>query len=98
MGVPLSSVIGSYYGTKTELAGARHRRYNHAVERVNRNTYFALAGKFSQFPLLVHEFAKDAGLRADIANEARGRLRRTVAATTPEQLATPLLAARAAKT
>lgn len=98
MGVPLSSVIGSYYGTKTELVGARQRRYNHAVERVNRNTYFALAGKFSQFPLLVHEFAKAAGLRTDIGNDARGRLRRTVAVTTPEHLATPLLAARAAKT
>lgn len=80
-------VVGSYYGTKTELTGKLARRYNHAVGSVNANTYFAIAGKFSQFPLLVNEFASKLGLRADIGNDERGTLERVVAETAPERLA-----------
>jgi hypothetical protein len=80
-------VVGSYYGTKTELTGKLARRYNHAVGAVNANTYFAIAGKFSQFPLLVNEFAAKVGLSVDVANEERGVLERVVAATAPEHLA-----------
>jgi hypothetical protein len=79
-------VIGSYFGTKTELTGSLARRYNHAVEAVNENTFFAIAGKFSQFPLVVSEFAEKHGLRTDIVNEARGVLAMDVADTAPERL------------
>jgi hypothetical protein len=80
-----NDVAGVYYGTKTEFTGSLARRYNHALEQVNGNTYFAIPGKFSQFPLLVHEFAGRLGLRTDIGNASRGRLTRDVAPTVPEQ-------------
>jgi glycine/D-amino acid oxidase-like deaminating enzyme len=82
-----SDVIDKYYGTKTEFVGAAERRYNHAVERVNSNTYFAIPGKFSQFPLLVHTFAEQLGLRTGLANEARGTLAMQVSPTAPERIA-----------
>ncbi|MBX3187598.1 MAG: FAD-dependent oxidoreductase [Labilithrix sp.] len=86
LGVSTSTVVGSYYGTKTELVGKQERRYNHALEPVNANTYYAIAGKFSQFPLLVHELSQKLGLRIDIANESRGTLAMDVAETAPELL------------
>jgi glycine/D-amino acid oxidase-like deaminating enzyme len=86
LAISTSEVVGSYYGTKTELTGALERRYNHAVSPVNANTWFAIAGKFSQFPLLVHEFALKLGLRTDIANESRGTCPHAVASTAPERL------------
>jgi glycine/D-amino acid oxidase-like deaminating enzyme len=86
IGIPTTAVVGSYYGTKTELTEGLPRRYNHALEQVNANTYLALAGKFSQFPLLVHEFAEKVGLRTDIGNEARGALGLAIADTGPEKL------------
>jgi hypothetical protein len=85
LGVSTSEVASVYYGTKTELTGDAERRYNHALGRVNENTYFAIAGKFSQFPLLVHELAALAGLRTDIGNEERGRLDAEVDPTLPER-------------
>lgn len=87
LGIPPSDVVDRYYGTKTEFTGAAERRYNHAVERVNANSYFAIPGKFSQFPLLVHDFAAKLGLRADVTNEARGLLAMKVSATAPERIA-----------
>jgi glycine/D-amino acid oxidase-like deaminating enzyme len=86
LGISTSEVVGSYYGTKTEFTGAAARRYNHAVDAVNANTYFAIAGKFSQFPLLVNEFATKVGLRLDVTNEDRGTLALSVADTAPERL------------
>ena len=62
IGVSKDKILGSYYGIKTEFVGSRDRRYNHAVMKVNNNTFFALAGKLSQFPLLVHDFANQTGL------------------------------------
>jgi hypothetical protein len=53
-----ADVLDSYYGIKTEFVGQEKRRYNHSVMRVNQNTFFALAGKFCQFPLLVHDFVQ----------------------------------------
>jgi glycine/D-amino acid oxidase-like deaminating enzyme len=85
-GLATSEVVGSYYGTKTEFTGSLERRYNHAVDAVNANTYFAIAGKFSQFPLVVNEFARRLGLRVDIANDTRGTLAMDVADTAPERL------------
>lgn len=87
LNISSSEVVGSYYGTKTELTGKLARRYNHALDAVNDNTFFAIAGKFSQFPLLVNEFAEKLGLRVDIANDHRGTLPMNVAATAPERLA-----------
>lgn len=87
LAIDRSEVVGSYYGTKTELTGKLARRYNHALGAVNDNTYFAIAGKFSQFPLLVYEFATELGLRLDVTNEARGELHVEVADTAPERLA-----------
>jgi glycine/D-amino acid oxidase-like deaminating enzyme len=81
-----TEVVGCYYGTKTELTGKLARRYNHAIDAVNDNTFYAIAGKFSQFPLLVNEFAAKLGLRVDITNEARGTLMMDVAETAPERL------------
>jgi glycine/D-amino acid oxidase-like deaminating enzyme len=62
LGLHEDTILGSYYGIKTEYTGNKERRYNHAIMRVNGNTFFALAGKFSQFPLLVHDFANQMGL------------------------------------
>jgi glycine/D-amino acid oxidase-like deaminating enzyme len=84
LNVPTSDVANMYYGTKTEFTGSLERRYNHALERVNDNTYFAIPGKFSQFPLLAHEFAQRVGLHTGINNPGRGILRMEVAATAPE--------------
>ncbi|HVJ88188.1 MAG TPA: FAD-dependent oxidoreductase [Labilithrix sp.] len=86
LAVSPSEVVGSYYGTKTELTGKLARRYNHAVDAVNDNTFFAIAGKFSQFPLLVNEFAGRLGLSVDIANDARGTLAMEIAENAPERL------------
>jgi glycine/D-amino acid oxidase-like deaminating enzyme len=86
LAIETSEVVGCYFGTKTELTGALERRYNHAVGPVNANTYFAIAGKFSQFPLLVNDFAIKCGLRVDLANDARGTLALSVASTAPERL------------
>ena len=80
-------VLDRYYGTKTEFTGSAKRRYNHAVDRVNANSYFAIPGKFSQFPLLVHDFAKQLGLRTNIENDVRGVLAMQVSPTTPERIA-----------
>jgi glycine/D-amino acid oxidase-like deaminating enzyme len=85
LGVSTSDVASVYYGTKTELTGDAERRYNHALGRVNDNTYFAIAGKFSQFPLLVYELAALAGLRTDIGNAERGMLQAEVDPTAPER-------------
>lgn len=85
LNVPTSYVANVYYGTKTEFTGSLERRYNHALERVNDNTYFAIPGKFSQFPLLAHEFAQCVGLEIGIGNLTRGLLRMEVAATAPER-------------
>jgi len=95
LNLAVSDVASVYYGTKTELTGAGERRYNHAIERVNANTFCAIPGKFSQFPLLVHEFAARLGLRTDIDAPARGRLRLSASATLPElSFAAPLDRAR----
>lgn len=85
LGVSTSEVASTYYGTKTELTGDEERRYNHALGRVNENTYYAIAGKFSQFPLLVQELATLAGLRTDIGNSERGTLGAEVDPTLPER-------------
>ncbi|MEP7052318.1 MAG: FAD-dependent oxidoreductase [Pseudomonadota bacterium] len=82
--IPTSDVANVYYGTKTEFTGSAERRYNHAIERVSDNAYFVIPGKFSQFPLLAHEFCQRLGLRSEIGNSARGVLRMEVAATAPE--------------
>lgn len=62
LGISKDLILGSYYGIKTEYTGESDRIYNHALKKVNNNTFFALAGKFSQFPLLVHDFAKQNNL------------------------------------
>ena len=62
LGLDQKHLLGSYYGIKTEFTGEKDRRYNHAIKKVNANTYFALAGKFSQFPLLVNDFIMHEGL------------------------------------
>jgi hypothetical protein len=61
-------VLASYYGIKTEFVGHKERRYNHSVMRVNHNTFFALAGKFCQFPLLVYDFVRQMDLSLTSAN------------------------------
>ncbi len=81
-----ADVAGTYCGTKTELVDRRARRYNHAVDAINSNTHFAIAGKFSQFPLLVHDFAQQLGLRTDHAAAPRGRSRLSISCTVPELL------------
>jgi len=90
LNIPTSDVAKVYYGTKTEFTGSLERRYNHAIERVNENTYFAIPGKFSQFPLLAQEFAERVGLSVSIANVTRGRLQREVAPTAPELSVFPI--------
>jgi uncharacterized protein with NAD-binding domain and iron-sulfur cluster len=62
IGISKEKVLGSYYGIKTEFVGNKDRKYNHAIMKVNDNTFFALAGKLSQFPLLVHDFINQSGL------------------------------------
>jgi hypothetical protein len=86
MGVSTRHVVGSYYGTKTELTGELPRQYNHAVEAVNANTYYAIAGKFSQFPLLVSEFAELLDLSLHAPRVERGVLRRSIGPTAAELL------------
>jgi len=85
LAISTADVANVYYGTKTEFVGSAERRYNHAFGRVNDNTYWAIPGKFSHFPLLVHEFAARLGLRTDLSAIERGRLPLRVAATLPEQ-------------
>jgi glycine/D-amino acid oxidase-like deaminating enzyme len=82
--IPSHYLANVYYGTKTELTGSAERRYNHAIERVNDNTYFVIPGKFSQFPLLAHEFCQRLGLDVRSANLTRGTLPLEVAPTAPE--------------
>ena len=94
--VPTAWVAGSYYGTKTEYTDGHARRYNHAVGQVNDNTWFAIAGKFSQFPLLVHDFAARHGLSLDVRNETRGTLARAAGSTSVERVANARRAARSA--
>lgn len=65
------SVAGRYYGFKTEYTGELARRYNHALEKVNHNTFLALAGKFCQFPLLVWDFMTRMGLTTKIGYSSR---------------------------
>ena len=65
IGLSKSDVLGSYFGIKTEYLDGAERRYNHALEKVNSNTFIALAGKFSQFPLLVYDFSTKMGLSFD---------------------------------
>ncbi len=74
LGISTSEVAGSYCGTKTEYTGALERRYNHAIAHVNANTCFAIAGKFSQFPLLVQDFADAIGLRVDVEPSTIGHV------------------------
>jgi glycine/D-amino acid oxidase-like deaminating enzyme len=90
LNIATERVLDTYYGTKTEFTGSAERRYNHAVERVSQNAYFAIPGKFSQFPLLVHDFAERLGLRTDITNETRGTLAAEVSLTAPERIASKL--------
>ncbi len=87
-----ADVLDQYYGTKTEFTGSAKRRYNHAIEQVNDNTYFAIPGKFSQFPLLVHDFAERLGLQTNIANEVRGLLSMQVSPTPRERIASAIAA------
>ena len=94
LGISSQSVLDQYYGTKTEFTGSAKRRYNHAVEQVNDNTYFAIPGKFSQFPLLVHDFAERLRLQTNIVNGARGVLAMQVSPTTPERLAATIADSR----
>ena len=68
MGITKKSIMGSYYGIKTEFVDGAERRYNHALEKLNQNTFFALSGKFSQFPLLVHDFVIKAELSLENNN------------------------------
>jgi len=85
-----TDVLDQYYGTKTEFTGSAKRRYNHAIEQVNDNTYFAIPGKFSQFPLLVHDFAGRLGLQTSIANDVRGLLSMQVSPTPRERIASAI--------
>jgi hypothetical protein len=88
------TVLDRYYGTKTEFTGSARRRYNHAVEQVNDNTHFAIPGKFSQFPLLVHDFAEQLGLQTNIANEERGTLVMHISPTMSETIASATAVAK----
>lgn len=79
--------VGVYLGTKTEYTRGRGRRYNHAVVQVNANTVAVVPGKFSQFPLLVSEFAAGVpGLRLD-GRSLQGGRPELVGSTEPERLA-----------
>lgn len=69
IGKTKDDVLGSYYGIKTEFVGKEERRYNHSVMKVNQNTFFALAGKFCQFPLLAYDFAAQMGLSIASSNK-----------------------------
>ncbi len=87
LGVSTSLVAGRYYGIKTEYTGALDRRYNHAVAQVNGNTWLTLAGKLSQFPLLVADFARHLSLRIDLpASAGRCQSPDLVAPTVPESI------------
>ena len=87
MNITLDEVAGYYYGIKTEFTGRLARRYNHAVERVNSNTYLAIAGKFGQFPLLVYDFMNAEGLSGEIKYRNRGEFSPDIIETTiPEKI------------
>jgi len=88
IGVSKDNILGSYYGIKTEFTGSHDRRYNHAIMKVNNNTFFALAGKLSQFPLLVHDFVIQAGLSLKQNNsESKISLDKSIFASTyPEDI------------
>jgi hypothetical protein len=92
LGISSAYVLDQYYGTKTEFTGSAKRRYNHAAEQVNDNTYFAIPGKFSQFPLLVHDFSEKLGLKTNIANEVRGLLSMQVSPSPRERIANAIAA------
>ncbi len=98
LNISTSDVANVYYGTKTEFTGSLERRYNHALDQVNDNTYFAIPGKFSQFPLLACEFAERVGLHTGVTNPARGILRMEIAATAPERCHTAPRAASSLST
>ncbi|MFH1727563.1 MAG: hypothetical protein ABIA04_04005 [Pseudomonadota bacterium] len=57
LGIDINEIAGCYWGIKTEHIKMKKRKYDHVIMKLNDNTFFALAGKFSQFPLLVEEFA-----------------------------------------
>jgi glycine/D-amino acid oxidase-like deaminating enzyme len=87
LGIQTSSVVGSYYGTKTEMSGSMARKYNHAVGLANKNTVYAIAGKFSQFPLLVENFVDLIGLDRSVRFEPQPRSKKyLVAETVPEKI------------
>lgn len=86
MGLSRDMVIGSYYGTKTEMSGQMSRKYNHAVGFANKNSIYAIAGKFSQFPLLAFDFAELTGLRFGEPNNRVGENGYVVAETVPERI------------
>lgn len=86
LSIPTHNVIGTYFGTKTEFVGNRSRRYNHALEQVNENTFMTLAGKFSQFPLLVYEFAQRLRLHTSKPDVDRGYTTHESGKTEPERL------------
>jgi len=73
IGITNENVLGSYFGIKTEFVDGAKRRYNHALKKVNTNTFIALAGKFSQFPLLVYDFVQKIGLSLN-DNKKVGRI------------------------
>lgn len=81
-----NDVATVYYGTKTEFTGPAERRYAQAVEQVNGNTFWAIPGKFSLFPLLAHELAERLGLRTDLEPAScAGGLQLAAASTFPER-------------
>ncbi|MGV0985086.1 MAG: FAD-dependent oxidoreductase [Limnohabitans sp.] len=88
---------GVYIGTKTEYTRGRGRRYNHAVVPVNGNTVAVVPGKFSQFPLLVADFARQVGLglRLDRPSIVGGDHAMTVGPTEPERIAQRAMLAEA---
>jgi hypothetical protein len=88
LGISKEKVLGSYYGIKTEFVGNKNRKYNHAIMQVNDNTFFALAGKLSQFPLLVHDFIKQTGLSLKPNSNAEKITfdRSIIASTYPEEI------------
>ncbi len=86
MGISTNRVVGSYFGTNTEVTGEVTRQYNHAVESVNANTCFAIAGKFSQFPLLVSDLVDLLDLSTKPPRKERGSARGSIGPTAPELL------------
>jgi glycine/D-amino acid oxidase-like deaminating enzyme len=82
--LPTSS-LQFYLGTKTEYTRGRGRRWNHAIVPFSPNGVACVAGKFSQFPLLVGEFAEAYRLRVDRPSRNGGQTY-LVGPTEPERL------------